>query len=75
MVSTRTLWSATPAAVSGMPMHGRGFAASAVETHSTALGVAQAIKPHFTDAQIADAQYRNASNGGVGATRAWSPPV
>jgi hypothetical protein len=70
MVSTRTLWSATPAAVSGMPMRGRGHAAIAVETHSTALGVAQAIKPQFTDEQ-----YRNASNGGVGATRAWSPPV
>ena len=68
MVSTRIL-SSTHAAVSGMPMRGRRFAAAA-ETHSTALGVAQAIKPRTWDAQ-----YGDASNGGVGATKAWSPPV
>ena len=68
MVSTRIL-SATRAAVSGMPMRGRGFAAKAVETSSTALGVAQAVKPRSWDAH-----YGDASNGGVGATTAWSPP-
>ena len=63
MLSTRTLWSRPRAAFAGMPMGGRGFAA--VETHSTALGVAPAIKSQY------DA---DASNGGVGATNAWSPP-
>jgi hypothetical protein len=69
VLSTRTLWSRPRAAFSGMPMCGRGFAA-AVETHSTVLGVASAIKSQMTDAQY-DA---DASNGGVGATNAWSPP-